>query len=436
MHTSIQIERTIRAHRLPGLDETGPSTFIYPHYEGYSIANLAPTIAAMLGVETPDMAPAMPPSLWKDLTSGLRRVIIVVIDAVGYQNLRQLAEGRLATDDVYAPLARLRRAGRMFPLTSVFPSTTVAALTTLWTGLPPGAHGFLGTKLLLAEYGTLTNMLALSPTAHRQRDALIDWGWEPESFVVAPTLGQRLTAQGVRTIAHTHSAFIGGGLTRIFSRGMEEMRGHASMYDMWINLRQTLRETSGAPAFISVYWGHVDGLAHVYGPGSEPYNGMLRDLFRSLETECLTQLSPAAREGALLLITADHGQIASPPEKVVQLTDHPDLQRLLLIPPAAESRASYLYVRPGQADAVRAYVAERLSDRFLVLEAERAIAAGLFGPRDMSLELRSRVGDLILLAQDDSRLSIRKKKTPFHGHHGSLTPEEMLAPLLMVRLDQ
>ncbi len=186
----------------------------------------------------------------------------------------------------------------MLSLTSVFPSTTVAALTTLWTGQPPGRHGFLGAKLLLAEQGVLANVLALSPDAHRQRNALIDWDWEPETFVTLPSLGQQLTDHGVRTIAHTHSSFIGDGLNRIFNRGMEDVRGH-----------------------------------------------------------------------------------------------------------------------------------------LLTLDTEQAIAAGLFGPRELPLDLRSRVGDLLLLAQDGSRLRIGEKSKPFHGHHGSMTPEEMLVPLLMVRLD-
>jgi len=53
-----------------------------------------------------------------------------------------------------------------------------------------------------------------------------------------------------------------------------------------------------------------------------------------------------------------------------------------------------------------------------------------------SSDVRVRLGDFLLLAQDDSRLMVKEKPVPFHGHHGSLTPEEMLVPLLMVRLDK
>ncbi len=142
-----------------------------------------------------------------------------------------------------------------------------------------------------------------------------------------------------------------------------------------------------------------------------------------------------AREGARLIITADHGQTTTPPKQAVRFSDHPALQQTLLLPPAGEPRAAYLYVRPGQAETLRAYVAKRLPDRFLLVEMERALAAGLFGPEKPTPELRARLGDFLLLARNDSRLIVEEETVEFHGHHGSLTREERLVPLLMVRLD-
>ena len=432
MNLADQIEHTIRQHRLPSLDKHLPEKFILPHYDGYSIANLAATIARLLNVELADAAPPLPTDLWSDMASGVRRVVMVILDAVGYLRLQQI----LAESQKNSALYRLAQAGRLVPLTSVFPSTTVAALTTIWTGRTPLAHGFLGTKLLLGEQGLLANMLGLSPAAHRKPGELLDWGWTPEEFVTVPSLGQQLTASGVQTVAHTHLPFIGGGLTRIFLRGMTSIQGHVSFSDMWINLRRTLSQrVERAPLFASAYWGGTDSTAHVYGPASEHFRAALRHLDRSLEEDFLAPLPAAAREGTLLIITADHGQTSTPPERIVRLADHPALQRTLLIPPAAEPRAAYLYVRPGQTEPLRAYVAERLAGRFLLLETERVLEAGLFGRAEPDPEVRARLGDLLLLAQDDSRLLVTEEPTPFHGHHGSLTPEEMLVPLLMVRLD-
>ncbi|MCP4538346.1 MAG: alkaline phosphatase family protein [Chloroflexi bacterium] len=436
MNIAAQTEHAIRQHRLSDLEGHLPEEFILPNYDGYSITNLAPTIARLLGVELVDAAPPLPANLWTDMAPGVQRVVMVILDAVGYLHLQRV----LAESKKDSTFYRLAQAGRLVPLTSVFPSTTVAALTTLWTGRTPLDHGFLGTKLLLGKQGLLANMLTLGPAIHRKPGELSKWGWDPEEFVTVPSLGQQLTNNGIRAIAHTHLPFIGGDLTRIFLRGMENIRGHVDFSDMWINLRRALsqRPSSNTPLFVSGYWGGIDNTAHVYGPEGEPFQAAIRHLDRSLKEDFLAALPTAAREGTLLIITADHGQTTTPPEQIVHLSDHPDLQRMLLIPPAAETRAAYLYVRPGQTESLRAYIAEHLNNRFLLLETEHVLNAGLFGPlngTEPPPEIRARLGDMLLLAQDNSRLLFTKDPVPFHGHHGSLMAEEMLVPLLMVRLD-
>ncbi|HEC36570.1 MAG TPA: hypothetical protein ENI39_08555 [Anaerolineae bacterium] len=278
-------------------------------------------------------------------------------------------------------------------------------------------------------------MLHLSPAARKQPEELLDWGWEPEEFVTAPSLAEQMALAGVQSVAHTYLPHIGGGLSRIFLRGATEVKGYVGFSDLWINLRHTLVQRQTERVFASVYWGGTDLLAHLYGPDAEPCRAELRHLARALEEEFLASLPAAAREGALLVILADHGQISSPPQRAVHLSDHPALRRMLFLPPAGESRAAYLYVRPDQAEPLRAYVAEHLADRFVLLETERALAAGLFGAGEITPELRGRLGDFLLLAWNDSRFVVGKEEIAPHGHHGSLTPEEMLVPLLMVRLD-
>jgi hypothetical protein len=255
MHPATQVERTIRAHRLPGLEEHLPEGFILPHYGGYSIANLPPTVARILDVEPANGAPPLPAPMWADLATGVRRIVLVILDAVGYLHLQR------TLDQEDSVLRRLAQAGQLIPLTSVFPSTTVAALTTLWTGRAPLGHGFVGTQLLLSKQGVLANMLALAPMAHRRSQELLDWGWTPEEFVTVPSLGQQLTAGGVHTVAHTYLPYIGGGLSRIFLRGMASVRGYVGLSDMWINLRRALLERPGERLFVSGYWGGTDAAA-------------------------------------------------------------------------------------------------------------------------------------------------------------------------------
>ena len=431
MELADQIENLLLSRRLPEL----PDHFVIPHYSGYSIANLAPTVARLLGTSMPGTTPPFPKHLWADLGGDVRCVVLVVLDAVGY---RQLEAYLHAESSVFSHLAQH---GQLVPITSVFPSTTVSALSSIWTGQPPLGHGFLGTKLLLPKQGVLANMLKMAPAAYSQGGRLEDWGWEPESFVTAPSLAEQLSKAHVGTVAHTRLSFIGSTLTKILLRGMQDVRGYVGLSDLWVDLLRTLAERGTERGlFVDVYWSGIDNVGHVYGPAGAYLPSALRHFARSLEEDFLNRLPAAARRGTLLIITADHGQIATPPERVVHLPDHPALQETLLLPPAGESRAAYLYAGPGQSDALRAYVQEHLHDRFAHLETDRAVSQRLFGPvNGVAPHLRVRLGDAILIAKDDSRLSMRAKTsggTPLRGHHGSLTPEEMLVPLLIARLDR
>lgn len=432
MNTTLatKIEHQLRNRRAPEL----PGHLVLPHYAAYSIANIAPTIARMLDVRVGGSAPPLPEDVWSDMAADVECVILLLVDAVGYLQLRRFmaAETSLFT--------RLGLEGRLLPLTSVFPSTTVSALTSIWTGAPPLEHGFLGTTLLLPEQGVVANMLKMVPAGYAGGGELERWGWDADNFVTTRSLAHQLGAAGIRTVAHTPHEFIGSTLTRIFLRGVSDVRGYLDLSDLWINLRRTLGERStGKRLFIDAYWGTADNTGHVYGTDNEYMPSALRHLARSLEEDFLSTLAPQIRQNTLLIVAADHGQIATPPEKVVRLPDHRGFREALLLRPAGESRAAYLYLRRGQENALRSYVNEHLGEEFILVDTERALQAGLWGPpRGIPPALRVRLGDMVFVARHDARLSTRREEddsSALRGHHGSLTPEEMLVPLLMVRLD-
>jgi predicted AlkP superfamily pyrophosphatase or phosphodiesterase len=422
------IEQTLLELPLPGM--LPPSEgWVLPDYEGLSIANLPATVAALLGGDLPDARPALPSALWADWAPNLRRVVLVILDALGYRMLQGMwaaGEGQV--------LSELAEVGRMVPLTSVFPSTTDAALVSLRTGRSPAEHGWLAYMMYLREMGIASNAILLCPVVTRQADLLVEWGLDVESLVTVPTLAERLTEMGVNSKAVFYTGFRNTGFSAMLYRGVGETRGHHHASDLWVQLRHLLAETRGQRAFITAYWSGLDTLAHAYGPDTDLWEAEFRTVSHLLAEEFLGSIPDQDREGTLLLITADHGQIHIPPEQILTVKEHAELSQHLMVPIMGESRAAFVYPRPGRAGAIRDYLEEAFPGWFVVLDSVEALQAGLMG-KPICDESYARAGELLVLPRDNHAVQQIQPSMSLLGRHGGLTPEEMLVPLIGVRLE-
>jgi predicted AlkP superfamily pyrophosphatase or phosphodiesterase len=423
-----EIEEKVLTHPLGGLLPPDHG-WMMPQYDGLSIANLPATVAALLGTDLPGALQPLPRELWSRWLPGLRRVVLVVLDALGYR----LLHGMWAAGEGHV-FSRLADKGIMATLTSVFPSTTAAALFSLATGCPPAQHGWLAYEIYLRELGIAANAILLCPAWTRQPDLLLDWGLERDSLVTSPRLAERLAKAGVKTGAVLSAYLRNSGFTKMLYRGVDEVRGHRSASDLWVHLRHMLAETRGRRAFLTAYWGGLDSIGHAYGQDTDLWAAEFRTVSHLLDREFLSALPAEDREGTLLLITADHGMLRIPPEQIVTANEDRHLREHLQVPIMGESRAAFVYPRPGRSQAIQDYLEEAFPGWFAVVDSRQALEAGLMG-KPVSDEAYARAGELLVLPRDDHALQRAKPSVPLQGRHGGLTPEEMLVPLIAARLD-
>jgi hypothetical protein len=423
-----EVEQILLSRQLPDL--LPPSEgWVLPHYDGLSIANLPATVAALLGGDLPGALPPLPRALWADWAPGLHRIVLVILDALGYRMLQRMwAEG---TGQAFSTVAE---AGRLMPLTSVFPSTTDAALVSLLTGHPPAEHGWLAYTMYLRELGIASNAILFCPVWTREPDLLVDWGLDPETMVPVPTLAEQLSGMGVAGKAVFYNRFRNTGFSKMLYRGVTETRGHYHASDFWVQLRHMLTETREQNAFITAYWSGLDTLAHAYGPDTDLWKAEFRTVSHLLAEEFLAALPASEREGTLLLITADHGQIYIPPERILTADEDLELNQHLMVPIMGESRAAFVYPRPGRAGTIRDYLENAFPGWYLVLDSVEALEAGLMG-KPVFDETYARAGELLVLSRDTHALQQAQPPVSLLGRHGGLTGEEMLVPLIGTRLE-
>jgi hypothetical protein len=179
---------------------------------------------------------------------------------------------------------------------------------------------------------------------------------------------------------------------------------------------------------VYLYWGDVDKVGHQHGWRSAQWGDALSELDRELG-----RLARAKPGSALLLVTADHGQMELDRDRLVDVGVEPILaQGVAMV--AGEPRAAYAYLAdPAGLDAVAARWRERLDGAALVLTKDEAVEADWFG--EMSAHVAPLVGDLVVAALGEAGVGDSRTQTPhslqLRGMHGSLTPGEMLVPLVV-----
>jgi hypothetical protein len=414
------------SHRLPGLD-LGDG-FIYPHYEGWSILNVPTSICQWLGVPEMGVAP-LDPKILASIGDRYQQVVLVLVDALSLNRLRKsIREGNSPVWE------RLAEDGVLAPLTSITPSTTASALTSLWTGKGVLEHGIVGYEMWLKEYGIVANAILQAPMSFRgDTGSLRRAGFTPENFINQLLLGTHLASYGVRTIAFQHHSIARSGLSRMLLQEVNVIP-YRTLVDLWVNVLRTITDNSSERKYIWIYWGDLDYFSHHYGPDDERTIGEFVAFAAAFEKHFLNGLETHDHGDTLLIFLADHGQINTHPARRYDLRYHTGLVRSLHIMPTGENRLAYLYLRPDQGNAPREYIERTWPEQFSFLNPVTAVESGLFGSGKHHPRLFERLGDLIIVAQENAYLWWSHNADHLLGRHGGLSPEEMLVPFLAVDL--
>jgi hypothetical protein len=376
-----------------------------PAYGEASLSDLSDSVLAALGVAAPN-ALALP---------AVDRVCLVLVDGLGWLALR--------AQRAAAPfLNEMADAGR--PLSSPFPSSTAVSVTSLGTALPPGQHGVTGYTMALPGLAA-TPMNCIGWNEFGVGGDLRD-RFPPEQVQPNATVAERLLAAGKSVVALGPRGHIGSGLSRAALRGARHVSVETPAELVDVAPREAARLDAGGLLYAYIW--QLDLAGHVNGTESIVWQRALADLDR-----CIERLASAlASHNTLLVITGDHGMIDVPDAgKIEARSDRQLMAGVRLL--AGEPRARHVHALDGRAQEVLATWGQRFGDRAWVASRDEAIEAGWFGPI-VTDAARQRIGDVVVAARDrigifQRRLAPREWKMV--GHHGSMTPDEQLVPLLL-----
>ncbi len=371
-----------------------------PDYR-HSILNLAVSIQKGLGGASKYAAlRELPPAR----VAHAKKVLLVVIDGLGYEWLMSRA-----------PRNSFLKRHVKRRLTSVFPSTTATAMTTLYTGEPPARHGLTGWFMFFRELGMV--IAPLLP-ATRSGGLFVPQADAEQLLCTTPLFG-KVRARSLQVIP---SGFMANPYNAFLSRHARILPYNS--FTGW--LRQTRKALRLPRKFIFSYWPHFDTLFHEGGA-----SGALERQFLALDAG-LSRLARSLPKGTLLVVTADHGLAEK--RHVIKIEEHPTLRACLALPLTGERRMAYAYVKPGKERQFAAYVTKRLGHACVLRRSSDLIAEGWFGPGKPCPELPYRVGDYCLLMKEGWLIQdtlLAEERKDHKGNHGGVSKEELFVPLII-----
>lgn len=357
---------------------------VRPVYDGPGAASVVP---ALLGNRAADWLP--------EPTRDASTVVVLVVDGLGWDAVDERREELLE-------LAALEGG----PITTVAPSTTASALTSITTGLPPSQHGVVGFRVLVD--GAVLNVLSWQSSSRHA----------PDPFALQrhpPFLGRPVPVV-------TKAEFAGTGFTEAHLRGAR-LLGWKAVSSLVERCRLLAADRE---PLVYAYYDGVDAVAHAHGLHDGFYAAELRAADR-----LVGDLRDALPESAALLVVSDHGQVHVGPEGWLDLGDG---VAALVDRCSGDGRFRHLHARRGEARALAAAAADAHTSHAWVFSKDQLLDEGWLGPAP-SPPTRRRVGDVVLAARDlvafvDPALP---REARLISAHGSLTPAEMLIPCLAAR---
>jgi len=387
---------------------------VYPDYKN-SIVNLVSSILNVYAVNTEH-----PPLKQLEIDSMRKRqnIILLILDGFGVNLLNKFTSS-----------SKFLAKNYVSPITSVFPSTTSAAITSIISGKTPWEHGAIGWTLYFKEFAKnidfLPNWDSITTTTQDTDKYNIT------DFVGAKNIFSQISENSpdVQQYYFTHKELSQSSNT-IHNAGSAKIIPYSKHHQLYDKINKLVQTKNSERKFIFAYSSSPDKIEHqkgVYGVDVEEH---IRETDTALEALC----SKLAGSNTTIMITADHGLIDV--NKYSYVNEDEKLFDSLILPTFPEPRFISFFVKKHKMkqfeEAFRKY-----ENEFLLFDREEFIKHKLLGTGKMHPKIDDFVGDYLAIAISDSAmksiyLQNGKWEKEFLAHHSGLTEDEMLVPLIKI----
>ncbi|MBI2411553.1 MAG: alkaline phosphatase family protein [Candidatus Kerfeldbacteria bacterium] len=407
-------------------------TFRKPLYDSYCFSGIPNTIQNLLrGTKHP----GLPLDVLPKTAQQYDKIIVFLIDGFGWVFFNRFHHQ-------YPWLQRFVNEGVTSKLTTQFPSTTSANLTTIHSGQSINEHGLYEWFCYEPTVDRLIAPLLFSFAGDKQRETVREAGIDPRNIFPKQTFYQQLAEQNIPSYIFQYAGYTPSTYSDILFAGANVLP-YQSLEDGARQLAETIQQTEG-PAYYFFYNDEIDSASHKHGMQSPETLAAAERTFTILEQQVYSALR-GNMQNTILVQTADHGQTDLTPAATVYInTIFPEIEKYiqrnkageLLIPGGGSARDLFLHIQPIMVATVIKKLKSLLNGVAEVYHIDELLNQGLFG-LPVYPSFRERLGNVVILpfaGQGVYWFEEGRFEQTLYGSHGGLTPEETDIPFLTVEI--
>lgn len=402
--------------------------FRIPLYDSYCFSNIPNTIKNLLGIQNKNGLPI-------DTLGGKRvksnKVILLLIDAFGWSFYE-----KYKNDSSF--MKKIEKKGVVSKITSQFPSTTTAHITTAFTGLPVYKHGLYEWFYYENEVDDIITAFLFKEARSNEYESLKKKNIDPKSFLPSDNIFKELKGNGVKSRVYQPSYINNSIYTKTMCDGADII-GYEKYDDLFNEVYNDLKENDDKEYYY-IYLPEIDSVAHEFGCSSEEFDLKVKEFLKSLDR--FYENIEKDIEDISILISADHGQIETDLNKKNYLNEIiPDIEKYLkrnengdLLSPTGFCRDLFLMVEEEHISKVKEIIDEKLNDIVDVFTYDDLFKIGLF--KEDSKRLKERCGNILLIPKGNNNIWWHEEGVfdiSLKGVHGGISKEEMEIPFLYYR---
>ena len=380
---------------------------ILPDYN-HSILNLITSILKYYNVQTNHTSLQ---SLDDKLKKKYKNVVFIILDGMGEHILNKLSPNGFFNNNKFEII------------TSVYPSTTTAALTTYYSGKPPYETGWIAWSQYFKEYGRALDMLSHKESYKGEsiQGAKINVF---EELVNYTTIFEQIEQGSSNVKAYE--------LMPSYSDRRSKRSIRADSTQEIIENIEMLCKTPDEK-FILAYCDNPDGLLHKFGVDSNETKSFIQETEKQIKEMC-----EKLDEDTIVIISADHGH--KDIEKAYTILDYPEIQECLILPPSLESRAVAFWVKEDMKKQFEERFKKVFGDEFLLMTKNEFLDKHFLGYGKKHQKIEDFIGNYLAISTAGSIIRLEtflaEGKPIKKSTHCGLTKEEMEVPLIVINKEE